>query len=104
MSVASLNFSIKNFQKNDFNKLIKHKEKLSEKAKKIFSENCSIGKWVKNRKKHSSIFILEGNRKIYKTLIKNKIYCVQRGKGVRVSFHFYNTDKDLDKLIRVIKQ
>ena len=29
LSVASLNFSIKNFQKNDFNKLIKHKEKLS---------------------------------------------------------------------------
>ena len=104
LSVASLNFSIKNFQKNDFNKLIKHKEKLSEKAKKIFSENCSIGEWVKNRKKHSSIFILEGNRKLYKTLIKNKIYCVQRGKGVRVSFHFYNTDKDLDKLIKVIKQ
>ena len=87
MSVASLNFSIKNFQKNDFNKLIKHKEKLS-KRQKNFSENYSIGQWVKNRKEHSSIFILEGNRNLYKTLIKNKIYCVQRGKGVRVLFIF----------------
>ena len=104
LSVASLNFSIKNFQKNDFMKLIKYKEKLSRKAKKILAENCLIEEWVEKRKEHSSIFILEVNKSLYKTLIKNKIHCVQRGRGVRVSFHFYNTFKDLDKLIKVLKQ
>ena len=104
LSVASLNFSIKNFQKNDFTKLIKYKEKLSRKAKQILTENCLIDEWVKIRKEHSSIFILEGKKTMYKTLIKNKIHCVQRGKGIRVSFHFYNTFKDLDNLIKVLKQ
>ncbi len=104
LSVASLNFSIKNFQKNNFFKLIEQKEKLSKKAKRILSDNFFIEEWVKKRKEHSSIFILDGNKTLYNILTKNKIHCVMRGKGVRISFHFYNTQKDLDYLIKVLKK
>ena len=50
-----------------------------------------------------SIFILEGKENLYEELLNQNIQCVKRGKGVRVSFHYYNTEEDLDKLISALK-
>lgn len=41
--------------------------------------------------------------KLTKVLAENNVYVSKRGKYIRVAIHLYNTDKDLDKLIKCIK-
>ena len=59
---------------------------------------------VANRKQHSSIFNIKGNESLYMKLKTKGIITSQRGKGLRVSFHFYNSEQDLDCLIRAIQE
>ena len=59
---------------------------------------------VLKRPNHSSIFNIKGGKLLFKFLQNKDIRCVIRGKGVRVSFHFYNTDEDLKKLISALKE
>ena len=41
---------------------------------------------------------------IHKELLKNKIICVQREGAVRVSVHLYNNEKDINRLISILKK
>lgn len=103
LAAASLHFAVSAFEEQGFEKLVLQKKKLTEKAKRALSENGFIPSWVSRRKQHSSIFILEGKENLYEDLLKQNIQCVKRGKGVRVSFHYYNTEEDLNKLLSALK-
>ena len=103
LATASLNFAIQSLEKQGFENLMNQKAELTEKVKNSLSEINKIGSWVSKRKQHSSIFILEGNKDLFKNLTKSKIHCVLRGKGVRISFHYYNTEEDLFYLENVLK-
>ena len=103
LAAVSLKFAVSAFEEQGFDKLILQKEKLTEKVKQALSEYEFIPSWVSHRKQHSSIFILEGKENLYEELLNQNIQCVKRGKGVRVSFHYYNTEEDLDKLISALK-
>ena len=70
------------------------KEKLSEKG---FLESAVV-----NRKLHSSIFNIQGDEKLFQKLRSNKILCSRRGDGIRVSFNYFNTEADLDHLLKTI--
>ena len=104
LATASLNFAIQNFEKYGFISLMQKKAILTEKVKNQLLDYDLIDSWVQNRKHHSSIFILKGKLGLYKCLRNHKIQCVQRGKGVRISFHYYNTETDLKQLIKVLKK
>ena len=104
LATASLNFAIKSLEKQGFENLMNQKAVLTEKVKNSLSEINQIGSWVSKRKQHSSIFILEGNKDLFKKLKKSKIHCVLRGKGIRISFHYYNTEEDLLYLENVLKE
>jgi selenocysteine lyase/cysteine desulfurase len=54
------------------------------------------------RRSHSSIFNLKGNDKMFQKLRSNNIISSPRGGGIRVSFHYYNSTSDLEKLLEVI--
>ena len=103
LAAASLKFAVSTFEEQGFDELIFQKNKLTEIVKQALSEYGFIPSWVSHRKQHSSIFILEGKENLYEELLNQNIQCVKRGKGVRVSFHYYNTEEDLDKLISAIK-
>ena len=104
LATASLRFAIKNFENQDFNLLMKKKDRLTQNAKQLLNDNGLIDPWVSKRAKHSSIFILKGEKGLHEKLIQNNIKCVPRGKGVRVSFHYYNTNKDLNRLVEVLNK
>ena len=104
LAIASLRFAIKALEKQDFKLLMKKKDSLTQNAKQLLNDTGLIDPWVLQRAKHSSIFILKGEKGVHKKLIKNNIKCVPRGKGVRISFHYYNTDKDLNRLLEVLKK
>lgn len=75
---------------------------LSETAKNKFAERGLIDASVMNRNDHSSIFNITGNDALFQKLNKHNIITSPRGNGIRVSFHFYNTEADLNRLLDVI--
>ncbi len=77
-------------------------ESLSTKAKERFAEMGLLKNDTLLREKHSSIFNLKGDTVLFEKLKKNNIICSPRGGGIRVSFHYYNTEEELDKLVEWI--
>lgn len=74
----------------------------SDAAKDAFTERGLLSGDVVRRAQHSSIFNIKSDAKLAKRLEKANIICVPRGRGLRVSFHFYNTEQDLQNLLTVI--
>ena len=104
LGLASLDFSLTQLDRYDFKKLIKKKSILSHKAKAELTALGFLPRWVSERYNHSSIFSIKGGELLFQFLQKKNIRCVIRGKGIRISFHFYNTDADLKKLILALKE
>lgn len=77
---------------------------LSIKAKSAFSARGLLEEAVVLRKQHSSIFSLQIKGDVYQKLQEANIILSPRGKGIRVSMHFYNTAEELDYLLAVIDQ
>lgn len=48
-------------------------------------------------------FTCQGYKELHKQLLANKIICVQREGGVRISVHLYNNESDIQKLIEQMK-
>lgn len=78
-------------------------KKLSHKAKEEFSKLGLLSDEVMDRKIHSTIFNIKADDAIFKRLTNNNIICSQRGDGIRLSFHFYNTEKDINAVINTLK-
>jgi len=102
LNYGSLQLSIKMLQDIGM-KVIENKiNSISIMAKKRFTELGLLDDSVVRRNQHSSIFNLKGNDALFQKLKENNIICSQRGNGIRVSFHFYNTEEELDKVISII--
>ncbi len=78
-------------------------EMLSIKAKAAFMDLELLSESVVNRENQSSIYNLKGDDVLFQKLKKNNIICSQRGGGIRVGFHFYNSEEDLETLIQALK-
>src|SRR5690606_33859273 len=76
---------------------------LSTKAKQSFAEMGFLKNDTLLRGKHSSIFNLKGDLVLFEKLKENNIICSLRGGGIRVSFHYYNTEEELEKLLEILK-
>lgn len=77
---------------------------LSTKAKERFTEMGLLKEDTLLREKHSSIYNLKGDKALFQKLQENNIICSPRGGGIRVSFHYYNTEEELYSLIEVLKR
>ncbi|MDN3595253.1 aminotransferase class V-fold PLP-dependent enzyme [Zunongwangia endophytica] len=73
------------------------------KAKDIFTEMNLLEDTVLKRGDHSSIFNIKGGDKLFQYLRSKDIIVSQRGEGLRVSFHYFNTEEELDVLVKAIK-
>ena len=69
-------------------------------AKAKLSEKGVLETAVVNRELHSSIFNIKGDDKLFQKLRTNRIICSQRGEGIRVSFHYFNSEEDLENLLK----
>jgi len=87
-----------------FQYIEKNIKNTSDAARTAFRERSLLSGDVIGRAQHSSIFNIKSDEKLAKRLQQENIICVPRGKGLRVSFHFYNTEQDLQKLLNVIDQ
>ena len=76
---------------------------LSKVARERFASLGWLEPAVIKRPLHSSIFNIHGNAELFMKLKSNRIITSPRGKGLRVSFHFYNSEEDLEKLVQAIQ-
>ncbi|MFD1095020.1 aminotransferase class V-fold PLP-dependent enzyme [Salegentibacter chungangensis] len=77
---------------------------LKARAKEQFMELELLEDAVAARKEHSSIFNIKGDDKLYRHLRSRGIITSQRGNGIRVSFHYFNTEEELGILIKELKK
>ncbi|CAM3293368.1 aminotransferase class V-fold PLP-dependent enzyme [Zobellia roscoffensis] len=76
---------------------------LSKKAKEEFGRLGLLSKNVLEREGHSTIFNIKGDNALFEKLTENGVICSQRGEGIRLSFHFYNSEEDIDKVVKILK-
>ncbi len=77
--------------------------KLSSHAKKAFTALGLLDIEVTGRPQHSTIFNIAGNDATFQKLSSNGVICAQRGRGIRLSFHCYNTENEVDQIVRILK-
>lgn len=75
---------------------------LKDLAKKEFTQLGLLEEMVVKRSQHSSIFNIKGDDKLFQHLRSKDIICSQRGDGIRISFHYFNTTEELETLIKVL--
>jgi selenocysteine lyase/cysteine desulfurase len=99
---GSLYFSLGLLQDLGLSEIDHYNRELS---RKIQTELQSLGLWEKGlpAKQHSTIFNIPDINHRYSKLRKNDIVCSRRGDGIRLSFHCYNSENDLDRLLEVLK-
>lgn len=100
---GSIAQSIKMFESLDPQSCFAHLSDLAAKAKNALNEKGFLRQDTALRKQHSSFFNLIGNDALFQRMMDHKIICSQRGGGIRLGFHYYNNENDLDRLIEVLK-
>ncbi len=103
LNFGSLKFSLHFLKSIGMDKITQHNQELSQKAKQEFINLGLLEKHVMERKRHSTIFNIKIDYRKFQKLLDNNVLCAQRGDGVRLSFHFYNNDDDLNTIVRILK-
>lgn len=100
---GSLNFSLGFLSDIGMDTISEQIKKLSLKAKGELENLGMLEASVVKRKEHSSIFNIPGDKELYAKLLERDVVCAQRGDGIRLSFHFYNTENEIDKIMGILK-
>jgi len=103
LNFGSLKFSLDFLTRVGLDDITKHNKMLSQKAKQAFEDLGLLNKDMAVRFEHSTIFNIKGDEAVFNRLIQNNVLCAQRGKGIRLSFHFYNTQNEIDEIVSILK-
>ncbi|MDF4223285.1 aminotransferase class V-fold PLP-dependent enzyme [Maribacter sp. M208] len=103
LTFGSLKYSIDFFERIGMDKITAHNHKLSKKAKTEFEKMGLLSERIVQRKEHSTIFNIKADEATFQKLKDNDVFCAQRGEGVRLSFHFYNTEAEIDAIVNILK-
>ena len=75
---------------------------INNKAKEAFAERGLISQEIIQRVDHGSFFNIKGDEALVARLREEGILTIARGNGVRVGFHYFNTQEDLDRLLAFV--
>ncbi len=103
LNFGSLKYALDFLAEIGMAKITEHNQMISAKAKKEFAGLGLLNDDVIERKDHSTIFNIKGDDRLFEYVSKEKVVCAQRGKGIRFSFHFYNTENDVYSIIEILK-
>lgn len=102
IAFGSLSQSVLYLEELGFDFIESRIRQLSTRARAEFTLRGLLAPEVAAREKHSSIFNLIAGPGLQEKLEQANIVVSARGKGIRISFHFYNTDDELSRLLEVI--
>lgn len=103
LNFGSLKFSLDFLSRLGKDAIANHNKSLADRAKQEFVELGLLSPLIVDRKEHSTIFNIKGDDSLFEHLMARDVVCAQRGNGIRVGFHFYNTEADIDVLVRILK-
>ncbi|TDN90487.1 selenocysteine lyase/cysteine desulfurase [Salegentibacter sp. 24] len=104
LNYGSLAEALKLIKKIELTEIQQRIQSLSTKARIEFEKMNLLEDSVVNRAEHSSIFNIKGDDKLFEYLRRNQIITSQRGAGIRISFHYFNTEQELNFLLKKIKK
>lgn len=104
LNFGTLNESLNHLGTVGFEWIEKNIQELCNRARLELHSRGLIPEWTLDRKYQSSIMSMPLDQNMVNKLVSAKILCSPRGTGTRVSFHFYNTEEDLEKLLEVLDQ
>lgn len=102
LNFGSLYHSLNFLQSTGFEHIEKSNQFLCQKARLEFHNRGLLPVWMTERESQSTIISLPLEEKLVQKLAEANILCSARGAGTRFSFHFYNTEDDLQKLLDVL--
>ncbi|MEO0570753.1 MAG: aminotransferase class V-fold PLP-dependent enzyme [Bacteroidota bacterium] len=100
---GSLEFSMRFLMGIGLETIGEHNRELSQYTKGHLAALGLLEDAIVNRKTISTIFSIKGKDN-YDKLLKNNVLCARRGDGTRLSFHFYNTKDEVDRIIEILKK
>ncbi|NNK11740.1 MAG: aminotransferase class V-fold PLP-dependent enzyme [Flavobacteriaceae bacterium] len=100
---GSLDFSLKKLMEWDIKNIEKHNAKLMDIAIKEFQALGLLNEALLNRETHGNILNIRGGDELYSYLSNNNVCCSQRGGGIRLSFHLYNSESDINSIVEILK-
>ncbi len=103
LNFGSLNIALKFLKEVGMDLVEARIDELSQLANKEFTDLGLLQEMVVKRPHHSSIFNIKGDDKLFQHLRGKGIICSQRGDGIRISFHYFNTPEELEFLIKILK-
>ncbi|SNZ00935.1 aminotransferase class V-fold PLP-dependent enzyme [Flagellimonas pacifica] len=103
LNFGSLQFSLNFLDTIGLNHITAQLEKLSIKAKEEFGSLGLLEEKIMRRPDHSTIFNIKGDEQLFNKLAQENVVGVLRGNGIRLSFHFYNTENEIDIITDILK-
>lgn len=103
LNFGSLNYSMNYLSKLGMDSIENHNRSLISRVRSEIGAMGLLQEAVYTRDHHGTIFRLVAGRQLYDHLIRNQVRCSWRSGGIRLSFHFYNTEAELDRLVQIIK-
>lgn len=104
LNFGSLKFSLEFLESIGMDKIEAQHQKLSEMAKREFTALGLLDNAVVERKEHSTIFNIKGDDALFQKFSDHNMVVSQRGNGIRLSFHFYNTTAEIDRIVGILKK
>ncbi len=104
INFGSLKFSLDFMSKIGKDTIEAQNQKLARKAKAAFTELGLLHAVAITRRPQSTIFNIKGDTALFETLTNNDVVCAQRGEGIRMGFHFYNSENDIDFICDLLKK
>ena len=103
LNFGSLDFSLGLLESLGMEEVDRYNRQLSQKVREALGSLSLLDEAIAQREYHSTIFNIPDPGGRYDYLEQKGVVCSPRGNGVRLSFHCYNTENDLDHLIDTLK-
>ncbi len=100
---GSLKFSLESMKRIGMHTIEDQNRRLRKKAMDELGGLGLLKESILNRKNHGNILNILGDERCFQELTYNGIVCAQRGDGIRLSFHYYNNENDIETVINVLK-
>ena len=102
LNFGTLKQAILNFESIGMDVIQQRLQSIGGLAKKALTDRGLLSNAVALRGQHSTIFNIPTSVELTKRLQEANILVTPRGEGLRLCFHFYNTEEDLEKLLSIL--
>jgi len=102
LNFGSLQAAIELMEKTGITNIENKINELKKIARDRFASANLLNSWTVKRNDYSSIFNIKGDKKLFEKLRSEGVIASQRGDGIRISLHYFNSEKDLEHLFSVL--